>query len=160
LTTTSVGNKTGSVSVTSSSESVGGSPLAQNVNFTVLDHSNASFDTATDVNAQTIDFGYVPQGFASRTSNFLIRNMTASAFTANLNLNSITNAGSTGSLSTNATTFAGMVAGTQNTYIATLSTATAGALTATHTFASSDEVIPGATNGTNLVLTSTARVLS
>lgn len=165
--TATVGDKSGSITLNNTDLTTSGAGHGSadgddivNVTATVVDHSNASFSTASDVNAQSIDFGYVPQGFAARTASFAVTNLAAaSGYTADLALNSISASGSS-SFTTNASAFGHLAAGAQNSYAATLDTSAAGALSAVHTLAVSDEAIPGATSNTSLALTMNARVLS
>jgi hypothetical protein len=126
-----------------------------------VDHSNGSFSSSGSVTSQSIDFGYVPQGFANRSATFAIANLVATpSFTADLALPSITSTGDTAPLSTNASTFTHLAAGASNTYSASLDTSAAGNFAANHTFNVADEAIPGGASGTPLALNMTARVIS
>jgi endonuclease I len=135
-----------------------------NVTGTVLDHAQPSFVLGGSASAQSIDFGYVPASFASRTANFALSNNAASAgpsFTAGLDVDGVTRSGSA-AMSTNVTASnpaAPLPAGESRTYIANFTPgASQGLVTATHTIANSDENIPGATARPNLVLTTSGRV--
>jgi hypothetical protein len=166
LSTSSVGAESGSIAVSSTSESVANNNFSQNVAYTVLDHANASFSTSADSDAQTIDFGYVPAGFAARTASFIVTNRASAngaALTAGLDIDGVTRTGSA-RMSTNvvATNPASPVgAGPILNYTATFAPDTSdGDNGASHTIANSDENIPGATAGTNLVLTTNGRTVT
>src|SRR5207302_1960215 len=84
---------------------------------------------------------------------------TSQSVAAALDLTSVSNAGSTAALSTDAATFTNLVAGSGANFNAQLNASAVGVFSATHTLGVSDRAtITGATAGTNLVLTSTARV--
>ena len=163
LSSATAGAKSGSISVTATSQQDGGTPLNTSVNYDVLEHANASLDSPSDTNAQTIDFGYIPQNFTNRTSNFAVHNLnTAPGFTARLDIDGVLNSGDTARLTTNAAATGAnpITAGTSTGYTATADTSTVGAFTATHTLTNSDENLPGATAGTSLVVTTTSRVIA
>jgi hypothetical protein len=161
LSTATAGAKTGTVNVNSTSQAVANGTFSQNVSYNVLEHSQGSFEAASDVDAKSIDFGYVPAGFANRTAGFSVHNRVALAgFTAGLDVDSVVNAGSTAQLTTSAAPLSNLAAGSQSNLTATLNPSTAGNLTATHTLAVTDQNIPGATSGTSLVLSTTARVFT
>jgi endonuclease I len=162
-----VGVKSGTVILNNTDLTTGGAGRGSqdgndtiHVTATVVDHANASFSLAADANSHTLDFGYVPQGFAPRTAPFAIANLPApSGFTAGLALKSVSINGSN-AFSENVTTFSNIPAGAQDTYAATLQTASPGTLAATRSYSTSDEAIPGASSAGVLNLTLTARVLS
>ena len=66
------------MTATGTSEAVANGSFSQNVNYTVLDHADPSFSETSSLTSQTIDFGYVPVGSATRTSPFSVWNLNAS----------------------------------------------------------------------------------
>jgi hypothetical protein len=160
LSTSTPGPQSGTISASSTSQQVANGSFSQSLSYTVVDHSNASLSPSSDINSQTLDFGYVPQGFASRTANFSISNLQSpSGYTADLALTSTSTTGSP-ELSTNVTPFTNLPANSSNSYSATLDTTTAGALSTTQTYSVSDEAIPGSAPNTPLAVTITAQILS
>jgi endonuclease/exonuclease/phosphatase family metal-dependent hydrolase len=157
--TAAVGPKSAMVTATGTSEAVANGSFSQNVNYTVLDHADPSFSDSSSATSQTVDFGYVPVGSATRTSAFSVWNRSATN-RAGLDVDSVTNSGDTARLTTNATTSANLAAGGSRSYNASLNSAVAGNFTATHTFATSDQNLTGAAARSNLVLTTTSRVFS
>jgi len=124
------------------------------VNLLVFDHANGSFATSVDQNALTIDFGSVPAGSGVMTQPFAIYNLIQTpGFTARLDGDSIAGAGDTARLYTNVAAFSDLAAGSSLAFTASFDTAAVGVWSATWTIATSDENIPGATAGANLVLT-------
>jgi hypothetical protein len=157
--TSTTGPKSAAVTATGTSEAVANGSFSQNVSYTVLDHADPSFSESSSVTAQTIDFGYVPVGSATRTSAFSVWNRSA-ANRAGLDLDSVTNAGDTARLTTSATTFSNLAAGGSVGYNASLNSAVAGNFTVTHTLATSDQNLIGAAARSSLLLTTTSRVFS
>jgi hypothetical protein len=160
LNSATVGNKSGTVNVSSTSQQVANNNFSQTVPYQVVGHSNASFSSLSDTDATSIDFGYVPVGSPSRSGAFAVHALPSSAAMAGLDLDSITSSGDTTALSTTATTFTNIAQGQHQDYFAALNTSQAGIFSATHTLAVSDQDLPGAITGTSLVLTTTARVFS
>ena len=160
LNTSGTGAKSGSITATSTSEAAATAAFNQSVDYTVLGHADGSFSpSSSGVTGQTIDFGYVPVGSSARTAPFSINNV-AGPGSAALDLDSIVNAGGTAQLSTNASTFANLAAGSGVSFTASLAPNVAGNFAATHTFALSDQNLPGAAARPSLVLNTTARVFS
>lgn len=157
--TGTTGAKSATVTTTGTSEAVANGSFSQSVNYNVLDHADPSLSETSAATTQTIDFGYVPVGSATRTSAFSVWNRSATN-RAGLDLDSVTNAGDTARLTTNAATFANLAAGGSVSYNASLNSAVAGNFTATHTFATSDQNLTGAAARSSLVVTTTSRVFS
>jgi hypothetical protein len=136
-----------------------------NVTGSVLDHAQPSFVSGSSASAQTLDFSYVPANFAARSASFNVYNNPAAAgaaLTAALDVDGVSK---TGSASMNTTVIPSDPASPlapgvgSRIYAANFAPgATEGLVTATHTIATSDENIPGATARPNLVLTTTGRV--
>jgi hypothetical protein len=163
LNTATAGSKTGAIGVSSSSEAVANNNFAASVNYAVLDHARPSFSAGSDETATTIDFGYVPIGSSSalRAQSFAVRNRVATAgFTAGLDLDSVNVTGDAARLTTTAAPFTNLAAGGGATFSAGVNASVVGNFQATHTFATSDQNLPGAIARPNLVLISTARVFS
>src|SRR5439155_17060652 len=164
------GAKAGSRSFTVTGEGLAGetvNPLSVSYTATALDHSNASFTTPAVNKGQTIDFGYVPAGFAPRMASFSVSNLASASgatLTAGLNIDGVVRSGSaqmsTDVAATNPATPLAAGASAIN-YTATFTPdPLAGDNSATHSIAVSDENIPGATSGTSLVLTTTGRTVT
>jgi endonuclease/exonuclease/phosphatase family metal-dependent hydrolase len=161
LSTGSAGAKSGSISVTSSNQQVAGNNFSQTINYSVLDHAQPSFMSGSNVTTATADFGYVPIGSAPRSIGVSVFNRVATAgYTAGLDVDSVTNSGDTARLTTSATILSNLAAASNVDFDAQLDSSVAGNFSATHTLATSDQNLPGATSLSNLMLTSTARVFS
>ncbi|HYO08826.1 MAG TPA: endonuclease/exonuclease/phosphatase family protein [Tepidisphaeraceae bacterium] len=165
LDTATVGPRAGQITATSSNEQVVGNNAQQAVSYTVLDSARPSFTDApgqaADQTAATADFGYVPVNSAARAIAFQVRNRVGTAgYSAALDVDFVTSVGDTARLTTTAAPFSNLAAGSGASFNAQLSTSAAGNFTATHTFATSDQNLPGAAARSDLVLTSTARVFS
>jgi hypothetical protein len=121
--TTSPGLRSGTVGATGTSQEVANGSFSQNVSTTVLAHSNASFDAATNNDALVIDFGIRARGAGSLTSNFAVHNLPdISGFTAALDLDSIQPTGSIAQLSANVATFSNLAPGGSVAFGASLDT--------------------------------------
>jgi len=134
---------------------------AINVSASVLDHANGTFATPTDQNALTIDFGLVAVGSGTQNLSFAVYNLTATpGFTAGLDLDAVNGSGDTATLSTNLVTFTNLAAGSSQSFTASLDTTITGNYSASYTLVNSDQDLPGATGGVNLVLTLVGQVVS
>ncbi len=123
------------------------------VTASVLDHSNASFDSVGDQNSLTIDFGTVAQG-GVLTQGFSIYNLLATVgFTARLDIDTITPSGDAAVLTIDAIPTSNIPAGAGNAYLASFDTSTGGTFSATYTLVVSDANLPGESVGTSLTLT-------
>ena len=166
LDTTTIGGQSGTINVASTSESVADGTFTQNVSYTVLGHSQPSLTSGTSSTAKTIDFGYVPAGFAPRTASFAVFNNTGTpidSLTASMDVDGVTSNGST-LMTTNVTATnpaTPLDVDGSLTYTATFTPdSVAGAASADHTIAVSDENIPGALSRPNLVVTTTGRTFT
>lgn len=161
------GLKTGAITIdnTDLTSAGGGTGAADgndtvNISLAVLDHANASFNSPSDQDALTIDFGTVSAGSGVVSQPFDIHDLVQTAgFTAALDLDSVTGAGDTAVLGTDAATYSNIAAGSSHGFNATLDTASAGNYSATYTLHLSDQNIPGATATTDLTLTLLANVV-
>ena len=163
LNTASTGNKSGAIQVSSTSEAVADNNFSASINYAVLDHAQPSFLPGANEHAAAVDFGYVPIGSspALRAAALSIHNRVATAgFTAALDLDAVNAAGDALRLTTTAATFSSLAAGGAANFLVNIDASTAGDFAATHTFETSDQDLPGAAAGPDLVLTSTARVFS
>jgi hypothetical protein len=163
LDTATPGSKFGSINVTSTSEAVAANNFSAAANYTVLDHARPSFDATDDVETAAIDFGYVPLGSSPgpRAQAFAVHNRDATAgFTAALDLDAINVTGDASRLNTTAAPFTNLAAGAAVNLSAAVDASAVGSFQATHTFATSDQNVPGATARPSLELTSQARVFS
>ena len=166
LDTTTIGGQSGTINVASTSESVADGTFTQNVSYTVLGDSRPSLTSGTSSTAKTIDFGYVPAGFAPRTASFAVFNNTGTpidSLTASMDVDGVTSTGST-LMTTNVTATnpaTPLAVDGSLTYTATFTPdSVAGATSADHTIAVSDENIPGGLSRPNLVVTTTGRTFT
>lgn len=161
LNTATVGARAGSVDITSDGQgATNNGSMTIPVNYDVLTHAQASFDDVVDDNTLTIDFGLVREGSAPQQQAFDIHNLESIAgFTASLDLDAVNNTGdASGTLSSTLAPFADLAAGLSANFLAQLNPTAPGNYLLTQTLANSDEDIPGALAGDDLVLTLTAAV--
>ena len=164
----SAGAKSGTITVdntdlTSASAGQGSADGDDSINVSaiVLDHSNASFDSFLDQNSLTIDLGSAAQGSGTVMQNYSVNNLVATAgFTAKLDIDSVSGSGDTAALTTSAGPVTGIVAGSGQTFAASLDTTAAGSFSATYTLNISDENLPGDVSGTSLTLTLMGQVIA
>jgi hypothetical protein len=130
----------------------------------VLENAQPSFVAASTATAQTIDFGYVPVQGLTRSASFPVHNnpdaAAGAAFTASLDVDGVTKLGDASFATDVAPSDPAnpLAAGASRISIASFTPPlAAGAYSATHTIATSDENIPGATAAASLVLTTTGR---
>lgn len=155
LNTSTAGARTGTISVNSTSAGVASGSFSQTLNYTVLSHANPSFQTPSDVNNATIDFGIVAAGAGTLAQAYTIANLVQTpGFTAGLKLASITGSGGTVALSTNAATFNNLAAGGTQSFNAIFSkSAGYGTFSSAYTLATADQSdLSGATALENLSL--------
>ncbi|MGC4032080.1 MAG: endonuclease [Tepidisphaeraceae bacterium] len=159
VTTTTAGLKSGTVTLdntdittqTTGTGSADGNDVV-NLSLTVLDHSNASFDTASDTDTLVVNFQNVDIG-KSLSANFSIANLlTASGYTAGLDLDSISGTGDTSAFTNGLSAFNALTAGSQASFLATFTPNRQGIFYATYTLGVSDENLSGATAGNALTL--------
>lgn len=152
--TSSVGNQSGTLNVTSNSVAVANGNFSQQVDVTVLDHSIPSFSLGTQVTTLDVDFGTLLQG-GIVSQSLLLANL-ASAFgaalTAKLDLDSFAINNPLAPFSTDLATFSNLNAGLHNNFNVLFNTANVGSFSAQYTLAVSDENLAGAT-GDSLLLT-------
>jgi endonuclease I len=155
-TLSSVGNKTGSLSLAVSTAENGGAGLAGEGAYsaisvgysaTVLDHANASFSGTQDTDSITIDLGVFAKGTGMHQAAFSLFNLiTTVGFTAGLDLNSILGNGDTSELTTTLASFQNLAAGSSSAYFADLNTDITGNFSASYSLGLSDNaLLPGAT---------------
>jgi endonuclease/exonuclease/phosphatase family metal-dependent hydrolase len=159
LVTSNVGSTSGTLFVNSTSQSASNATFSRVFSFDVLDHSNASFSTVSDLNTLTIDFGIVAKQSASPTRNFIVTNLpSVLGMTADLDLDGISSLGSVAAFQSNLATFTGLDPSSVNNYSVSLNTSNIGLFEAEYILQLSDENLPGALNGTNLQLEFVARI--
>ena len=131
------------------------------LSFTVLDHSEASFDSASDVDVRIIDFGDVAAGSSVTPVDFEVYNLASiSGYTAKLTLQSVSGTGDVDVLSSNAQAFGDLLPGQHVSFEVTFdTTASPGSYQATYTLDAYDEDLPGAVVGTPLTVEVTGTVL-
>ena len=160
-TASGAGAKSATIDVNSSSQQVQNGSFNQMVAFDVVDHANPSFDSPSDVDMTSVDFGVVGQGSGSGTLSqaLALHNLEATlGFTAALDLDMINGAGDNTMLTTNLAPLAGIAAGGSTPFDVFLDTGTVGLFAATYTLTLSDEDLPGEMTGVNLTLDLQARV--
>ena len=120
----------------------------------VLDHSEASFSAAADEDALTIDFGVVSAGSGVLTEAFAVHNLESTpGFSAALDVDSITDSGDTAVLLADVAVLTDLIAGSSVGFLASFDTGVApGIYETSYTIEVSDEDLPGAQPGTNLML--------
>jgi endonuclease/exonuclease/phosphatase family metal-dependent hydrolase len=157
--TTIPGPRSGAVNASATSQEVGDGSFSQNLNTTVLAHANASFDTASNVDDLTIDFGIRALGSAAPVQNFGMLNLIdPSGFTAALDVDAVIPVGDTAVLGASIPTFSNLPAGGVVPLSASLATSAVGLYSATYIVSVSDQDLPGATTLVPLTLWLTGRV--
>lgn len=123
-------------------------------------HAQPSFASGSPQTSQSVDFGYVPAGFAARSAGFSVYNNSATAdpnFTAGLDIDGSSTAGlGIGQMTTNVVATnpnSPLAANGSISYTATYTPTTGGVADATHTINSSDENLPGAAGAADLTFT-------
>ena len=132
-----------------------------NVSGTILARAEGSFSDSSNVDALTVDFGSCEAGAGVQTRGFNVDNLEVSpGYTAGLDLDSIAGSGNTSTLTTDLAPFSDLAAPGNYTFTASVSTVTPGTFQAIYTLHVSDQDLPGAAPGTDLVLTLKAKVRS
>jgi hypothetical protein len=147
LTTTSVGLRSGTVSVIASSPQAMSPTFSGTISTSVLDHAIGSFASAVTTTSLTIDFGTLIRGGAPGSSSFTLFNRPAAsgtAWTAKLDLDGVSSTAPAGVFSTTLAPLANLASGSSRGYAASMGSGTAGTFSGTYTFALSDEDLPGA----------------
>jgi hypothetical protein len=157
--TATPGVKNGTINASSTSQEVADGSFSQDVSTTVLAHSDASFNSSTNVDLLPIDFGVRARGSGLINSGFSISNLAdASGFTAGLDLDSVAPSGNTAQLNSNVTTFSNLAPGNSVSFSTTFDTANLGSFSTNYVLSVSDQDLPGATAGSSLALMLTGRV--
>jgi endonuclease/exonuclease/phosphatase family metal-dependent hydrolase len=144
--TSTAGLASGSVGVIATSQAAANGIFSQNIDVTVLDHSDASFASGIDQDLLTIDFGTLGVGGVVNMGFDLFNLESTLGFTADLDLDSILGSGDTGVLGSNLAAFSGLNGGASNGYLASFDTSNTGSFSASYILNLSDEDIAGATN--------------
>ncbi len=156
LNTAAAGNRGGNVNVTSNAWSTNGnagqSNFTQEVTVQVFDHSNASFDTPSDTDEITVDFGNVTQGSTAEAQRAIHNLVATTGFTAGLDLDSIVAFDPAGVFSTTLAAFTNLAAGSSNDFALAMDTANVGSFSGSYTLLLSDQDLPGATGGQSLTI--------
>jgi len=148
LSTTAVGLRSGTVTVTATSPQVTGGTFSGTASTSVLDRSIGSFSAGTTTTTLAVDFGTLIEGGATGTSSFSIFNRPAAsgtAWTARLDLDGVSAAVPAGVFSTSLAAFANLAAGSSRTFGVGIVPATTGSFAGSYTLSLSDEDLPGAT---------------
>jgi hypothetical protein len=130
--------------------------------FLVLDHSEASFDAIADQDSLIIDFGTVVADSGVLNVGFDVHNLEASiGLTADLNIDGVNSSGDVGVLSSDMASVGGITAGGDAAFTAHFDTAVLpAAYLTTYTIDVSDENLDGDTPGSTLTLTLMGEVVS
>ena len=133
-----------------------------NVDAEVREHAEASFDELVDQNTAGIDLGVVPTQCGTREQVFAMYNLeSVPGFTAGLDLDSISSNGDTAVLYSDVSAFSNLPAGNSVGFTAFFDTNVApGTYQVSYTLAVSDEDLPGARPGANLVLDLTGEIVT
>ncbi|HEX8340468.1 MAG TPA: endonuclease [Tepidisphaeraceae bacterium] len=118
------------------------------VTASVLDHANASFSDATDVNSTTIDLGTFTQGPSSKSvtlADVIFNRESLADFTAALDLDTITELSDAANRAALTGAIGELPAGDSADLTATLDLSTPGSFSATYRLGFSDENLSGAT---------------
>ena len=157
LDTSTSGVKSGTIMVNSSSQSVMNGSISDSVNYSVLNHSNASFDAGADQNGLTIDFG-VANPCDSPSETFSIHNLFA-ALTAGLDLDSISAFGDAFAFPNDIQEFVNLASGDSRSFDVTFDTSNAaGQYSVTLVLQTTDEDLPGIESNDGLTLTVTGAI--
>ena len=156
--TATPGVKNGTIDVVSSSQSVANGSFTGNLNYTVLNHANASFDTSVDQNSQTVDFGFV--GSCDSVSQTITVANLFDAIGAGLDLDSVLEFGDTAAFANDFASFTNLASGDSESFELTFDApnAASGDHTATYVLQLTDEDVPGIQLGEGLTLTVTGAV--
>jgi len=155
----SPGGKTGEISVTSASQAVANGSSATPVDFDVLGHAEASFQSGANQDVLDIDFGTIRQGRPADAEDFDVHNLESTPnYTAALDIDSVGGTGDTTVLTTDLAPTSGIAAGGSAAFSASLDTTNHGTFFAAYTADVSDEDLPGAMAGVDLTLDLTATV--
>jgi MYXO-CTERM domain-containing protein len=124
------------------------------IQFTVLDHSEASFNAGFDLDTLTLNFGTVNQGAVVSPLGFSIFNLSVTpGLTAGLDLDGIDADGDSSALTTSLELFTNLAESESFDYLVFFDTSTVGSFEAIYILSVSDEDMLGAIAGTDLVLT-------
>ena len=147
--TSRVGQAVGGIGVTATSLQASNPSFVRSITATVLDHSNASLASDTDLDVLAYDFGTLNQG-AAASHGFSLTNLASafgSALTARLTLFGLTITGaSPDRFSTDLASFANLAAGDSRGFSFAFDTSTVGTFTASVVFSLADEALAGATS--------------
>ena len=161
LDTSTVGVQTGIINVTSSSQSVANGSFSGNANYTVLNHSNASFDATVDQDSQTIDFGFTNRcdTMAELTRTISVNNL-FDAIGAGLDLDSLIAFGDEAVFPNDIATFENLATGDSQSFEISIDAVnvSSGSYSATVVLQFTDEDLPGIELGGALTLNVTGVV--
>ncbi len=146
LDASTVGVKSGTLTVDGLSQQTSDPLSVSDVNFIVLDYANPSFSNLEDENKLLIDFGDVPLGAVPEGAEFSIHNLVSefgAALTANLDLDSITETDTNGKFSVSGPLFDHLAAGQSQSFTLAVVADEPGMFTAMFHFNLSDEDLPG-----------------
>ena len=152
LDTSTPGLRTGMINVTSTSQSVMNGSMSESVSFSVLNHSNASFDSSMDQNTLEIDFAFA-NPCESPTETFSVSNLFTS-FGAGLDLDAIFELGDVSAFPNDIEQFVNLASGSSRPFEVTFDTSgEAGTYSATFVLQTSDEDLPGVELGEGITVT-------
>ncbi|MFG0275365.1 MAG: endonuclease [Phycisphaerales bacterium] len=132
------------------------------VELPVLDHAEASFSGASDVNSVTIDLGAIEHLGGDGNGDVEVFNLEQTlGFTAALDVEIDGGTGDTGVITLGPSSLLSIPAGSMGAFTATLDDATLGSFSATYTLrVFDDQTLVGATEGAALVVTLTGEVVA
>jgi endonuclease/exonuclease/phosphatase family protein len=158
LSTALVGDRSGLISVASDSQAVADGEFSQQVDYVVLDHANASFQSESDSDVLTLDVGGFFAGTGVQSASFDVFNLEATSdCTAALEVTSAAGSGDTSALYLDVAATL-IDAGSGEAFQALLSTDSIGAFSSTWYLYNRDETVPGYEWGIPLTLNLTGHV--
>ncbi len=158
--TSSVGMQFGDVFVNATSEEAGNPNFMESVELTVLDHSNASFDSILDLDTLDLDFGTVISGEMAALSFdiFNLASVFGTSFTAGLDFDSFSEVDPDDAFSNDLSLFTALSADSSQSFNVMLTALNPGFYTGSLSLFLSDEDLPGATGGQSLLVNYSALV--
>jgi hypothetical protein len=141
--TAASGTKTAVVTATTTSPEVPQSVIPDSFNYTVLEHSNGSFDLFSDQDTLAVDFGLVAPGSGPHAQVFGLVNLASAGPTSNLDLDTVAPSGDAGKLTNSLMPFSDLQPGGFVFFSVALDTSESGRFAATYTLSLSDEDLPG-----------------
>ena len=150
LDTSTAGNRSGQVQVTATSQAAANANFSQDLNFTVLDHAQPSFDGNSLQQNIDVDLGIVAFGDVAPLASLMLHNLVDTLnFTAGLDLDAFSFSGDA-AFETDLATFTNLAAGSAQAFDVSLQTDAYGIFDGLLSLTTSDQDLLGAVAGTLL----------